>query len=487
MLLITGVTLFTSRIILNQLGVSDFGVYNLVAGIVAMLGFLNASMATATQRYLSYDIGRKDYDQLKVTFSTSLTIHFVLALFALIIAESVGLWYVNYKMVFPLERAFSVNVVYQFSILIFLFGIIQVPYNSLILARERMNIYAYVSVAEAALKLLIVYCLVVISGDKLIVLSILSFVVSFVIGLIYQVYCRKVFEESRYKFTFKKKYFSELLVYSGWNLFGNIAVVLRSQGSNILLNLFFGTLLNAAYGITLQIQSAVNMFVVNFQMALNPQIVQAYAANDLKKSRDLTFKGAKFSFHLMFLVVFPIFINTEYILELWLKLVPEYTVDFVRLCLIVILIDTISGPLMTMITAVGKIRLYHIVLGGLNVLLLPIAYYFLKFGYDGRIVFQISIIFSSISLAIRVIFLMFLINLELTLFLKTVLVRIFLVTCPFVIISVYWIHYLKADSITTLVVNSIIIIALITSSIFLLGIDNTERDFIIRKLKKQLS
>jgi len=428
MLLMTGVTLYTSRIILDQLGVSDYGIYNLVAGMVAMLGFLNASMATATQRYLSYDIGKGDFGQLKITFSTSLTIHFALALVGLIVAETIGLWYVNYKMVFPVERTFAVNVVYQFSVLVFLLGIIQVPYNSLILARERMNIYAYVSIAEAFLKLVIAYSLVSVQEDKLIVFSILTFIVALIVRLIYQFYCRRVFKESHYKFSFNREYFSELLSYSGWNLFGNIAAVLRSQGSNVVLNLFFGTLVNAAYGITLQVQGAINMFVSNFQMALNPQIVQMYAANNLKRSKELVMQGCKLSFLLMLFIVFPILYNTQFLLDIWLKHVPKYTVEFVQIALIAILIDSMSTPIATLLQATGQIKLYQISVGGLNLLVIPISYFYLLRGGAPISVQYIILTFSFISLFFRIFFAMRQLKFDLKVFIRTIIFPVLLVS-----------------------------------------------------------
>src|SRR5690606_24249295 len=268
-LLVMGVSLYTSRIILQQLGISDFGIYTLVGGIVAMFSFFNSAMSSATQRYLSYYIGKEDECKLKKTFSATLTIHFGIALLFFILAETLGLWYVNYKMVFPADKTYEVNVVYQFSILTFLLNIIQVPYNALIIARERMKIYAYMSVLEALLKLSTVFYLMWLSTNKLISYAILLFVVSFIIRIFYQIYCRREFQESKYIFFYDKCFFIELVSYSGWNLFGNIAAVAKGQGVNIVLNLFYGTVVNAAYGISNQLVSAVNMFVVNLQMAFN--------------------------------------------------------------------------------------------------------------------------------------------------------------------------------------------------------------------------
>lgn len=405
MILIMGITLYTSRIILRELGVSDYGIYSLVAGFVALLGFFNSAMTSATQRYLSFDIGKGDFNQLNKTFSTTLTIHATIALIGLLLAETIGLWYVNTKMVFPPNKLYAVNVVYQFSIFTFLLNIIQVPYNALIIARERMKMFAYVSVLEAVLKLFIVFALVYVSSNKLIAYSILTFCVALLVRLTYQIYCRNQFKESKYKFQYDKKYFIELISYSGWNLFGNIAAVSKGQGVNIILNLFYGTVVNAAYGITNQVFSAVNMFVYNFQLALNPQIVKSYSQGNLKQSHYLISQGSKFSFYLLLIIVTPILLNTDFILHLWLKTPPQYTVLFVQLILINILIDCLSGSLMTGAQATGKIKWYQIIVGILVFLNLPISYIILKSGYEVHSIYIVSIVISLISLQFRLYFL----------------------------------------------------------------------------------
>src|SRR5690606_27841001 len=334
MLLVMGVSLFTSRIVLRELGVSDYGVYSLVGGIVAMFGFFNAAMSSATQRYLSFDIGKEDATQLKKTFSAVLTIHVGIAVLVLILAESIGLWYVNHKMVFPPERSFAVNIVYQFSVAASLLGIIQVPYNALIIARERMNVYAYVSILEVSLKLIIVFLLMYFGNDKLITYSILTFVVSLIIRIIYQVYCRKQFIESHYRFEYDKLYYKELIAYSGWNLFGNIAVVARSQGNNVVLNLSFGVVANAAYGITVVVQGAISSFITNFQVAVNPQITKGFAKGDLKSMQKLINQASKFSFLMALLLVSPILLNLDFILKTWLVAPPKFANEMISVCLL---------------------------------------------------------------------------------------------------------------------------------------------------------
>lgn len=482
-----GITLYTSRIVLRELGVSDYGIYNLVGGFVAMLGFFNAAMSSATQRYLSFDIGKGDHVQLKKTFSATLSIHIFIALIGLLLAETIGLWYVNNKLNFPEDRMYAVNVVYQFSVLTFLLSIIQVPYNALIIARERMKIYAYVSILEAILKLLIVFFLVYFGSDKLITYAILTFCVALLIRIIYQVYCRREFEESKYHFHYDKQYFGELISYSGWNLFGNIAAVAKGQGVNIVLNLFFGTVVNAAYGITNQVFSAVNMFVSNFQLALNPQIIQNYSKGNLKQSQHLIFQGSKYSFFLMLILVTPILLNTEYILQLWLKEPPEHTMFFVQLCLINLLIDCLSNPLMIGAQATGNIKWYQIIVGSLVFLNLPISYLILKLGFEPHSVYMVSIVISLISLQFRLYFLKKVMNFNL----KNYYAQVLFKALCLVAVTILFIYAIKTympyvDSFLLFIVETVISGLFTIVLIMLFGIDNQERNFIIKIIKNKI-
>ncbi|MEC4086892.1 MATE family efflux transporter [Myroides odoratimimus] len=486
MFLIMGVSLYTSRVVLQQLGVSDYGIYSLVGGIVAMLGFFNAAMSSATQRYLSFDIGRGDEVRLQKTFSSTLTIHFLIAILALILAETLGLWYINYKMVFPEDRLYAINVVYQFTVLTFLFNIIQVPYNALIIARERMQVYAYVSIIEAILKLGIVF-LLVLGNDKLILYSILTFVVAFVIRLVYQLYCQKQFKESKYRFEYDKDYYKELLAYSGWNLFGNFAAVARGQGVNMVLNLFFGTVVNAAYGITMQVQGAVQMFVTNFQMAVNPQIIKTYASGDKDKMFNLILQSSKFSYFLILLLIGPLFFNMDYILAIWLGKVPDSTTIFSQLVLIMVLIDSLSGALMTAIQATGEIKFYQIIVGTLVFLNLPISYLLLEdFNYPSESVFIIGILLSIITLFFRIFFIEKKVHLKSFDFIIRVIIPCALCT----LISSLLFFYIKMNviDIYQLFFNVGIYLIICLISIFIFGVNKSEkymiRQFVLFKFKK---
>ncbi len=486
MFLVMGVTLYTSRVVLEQLGVSDYGIYSIVGGIVAVVGFFRSAMASATRRYLAFDIGKNDFEKLTKTFSATLTIHFCIAILFLLLTETVGLWYINNKMNYPEDRVYAVNIVYQFSILTFLLNIIQTPYDALITARERMNVYAFISLFEVALKLLAVYLLIHFGSDKLIVFSILTFITTLIIRLCYQLYCRINFKESKYKFEYDKKYYKELIIYSGWNLFGNVAVVARGQGNNLVLNLFYGTIVNAAYGITQQLQAAIQMFVSNLQLAFNPQIIKSFASGEKKESLNLAVQGAKFSFFLVLLLITPILYNTQFVLQIWLKNVPDYVVQFVQMTLISVLIDSISGTLMTLIQANGKIKLYQIVVGTLTFLTMPLSYCFLMLGYEPSIVFKIIIIISLLSLIVRLAFLKKMVQFDVRLFILNVIIPISLVVIS-LIASVYVLTiYFPKDGRYIEIFNIILILFITLILGFVIGLNRQEKSDLIKLFNKKI-
>lgn len=481
-----GVSLYTSRVVLNTLGVEDYGVYSIVGGIVTLFSFFNSAMTSATQRFLAFDIGKNDLEQLKKTFNATLNIHICISILVLILAETIGLWFVNYKLNLPIDRMVAVNWVYQFSILTFLLGIMQVPYDALIVAREKMNIYAYMSFAEVVLKLIIVYLLVVFTLDKLILYAGLLFLVTFIVRLGHKYYCKRNYEESKYQFYFDKTFYKVLLSYSGWNLFGNIAGVARGQGVNILLNLFFGTVLNAAYGITMQFQAAVQTFVTNFQMAVNPQIIKNYAAGNIDHCNKLIFQSSKLSYFLMLIIICPVIFNIDFILKIWLKTPPNYTSKFVILCLINLLIDCISGPLMAGVQATGNIKLYQVIVGTLVFLNLPVSFFLLKVYKNPEMVFFTSILISVFSLIFRLFFYKKCLNISILNFLKQVILKLFIVSFLSVIIILVLNKYIFFENEFILALSKLfIIVFIIIVLIFLLGINNDERFFIIKVILKK--
>lgn len=488
MLLVMGISVYTSRVVLQELGVSDYGSYSLVGGFISLFGFLNAAMSSATQRYLTFDIGKNDSEKLQKTFSATLTIHIGIALLVLLLAETVGLWYINCKMVFPIERMFAVNFVFQFSIFTSLLGIIQVPYNALIIAHERMSIYSYVGIVEVVLKLLIVFILVYLDSDKLITYSVLTFVVALSIRLFYQWYCRKHFNESHYLFYYDKVYYKELISYSSWSLLGGMSFLSKEQGSNVLLNFFFGTLVNAAYGIMSIVKNMITSFISSFQLASNPQIIKYYANNELKEMFHLIHQTSKFSFYLSLIIILPLYINIDFILKIWIVTIPPSTENLIRLSLLCVLVDSISGPILVGVTATGKVRWYHIIVSGLNLLNLPISYVLLKLELfkEPEIIMYGWFFISTLSILFRLIIFNRLIGFGIKDFLNKVILKIMYVSFLSATVIVVLSSSLFVNSIGSLIGSTLIYVLIISLVILIVGINKNEQILIFRTMKEKV-
>lgn len=390
-ILIMLVSLYTVRVVLNTLGAVDYGIYNVVAGVVTMFSFLSGAMATASQRYFSFDLGKKDYEQLKKTFSVSFTIYVLIALVVVLLAETVGLWFVYNKLVIPPERVQAARWIYQASIVSFVFTILTTPYMASIIAHEDMTIYAYVSIVEVILKLGIVFLLPLFSLDKLILYGLLMAVVVIINTTVYRTICRRKYEECRAKLQWDTALFKELLSYTGWNMFGASVGVFKFQAVNIVLNQFFNPVVIAARGIASQVNAAVNSFAQNFSTAVRPQIIKNYAAGKKEEMYELVYRSCKGTFFLMYIFTLPLCLEMPFVLKLWLKNPPEYAILFTQLALIDVLIDSINYPLMTAAQATGKIKLYQSVVGGVLLLNFPLAFLFCSLGFPPVTVFYISI------------------------------------------------------------------------------------------------
>lgn len=484
MLLTIAVGLYTSRVVLNTLGVSDYGVYNVVGGIVAMLSFLNSALTAASQRFISFELGRGDKQKLKTVFCTSVTIHVILAIIIFIIAETVGLWFVNTHLNIDSARMYAANWVYQCSILTFMLTIISVPYNSCIVAHEHMNAFAYVSILEVILKLLIVYLLLVINYDKLITYGILVLCVAFVIRLIYGLYCKRRFEECTYHFTFNKALFKEMFSFAGWSVVGNLGFSFKDQVANVILNIFFGTVVNAARGVALQVNGIISGFSANFIMALNPQITKQYATGNIQNSMNLVYAGCRYSFYLLALVSIPVIINMDYILELWLYKVPEYTSEFLKLALVAALINSIAQPLVTALQATGKIKVFQISICIVMLLELPLAYLILYWGGKPYMAMYPTIIVSFIGLYVRFEILRRIVpNYNLIPFIK-ICIRIFIVILLSYFISVK--IFINERGLINLFINIISSFIITTSTIIVIGLNRNEQTNIFYKIKKHI-
>lgn len=428
MLFLMAVTLYTSRIVLDALGVDDFGIYNVVGGVVTMFGFLSGCMSTITQRYVTFELGKGDFGQLQKTFGICVLLHILMSILIMVLAETVGLWFVLNKMQIPPDRMDAAIWVYQCAVIASLIMIMSVPYNALIIAHEKMGAFAYISILETALKLVIAFIIVWCPTDKLISYAILIVVVQLLIRLIYGMYCKRHFREAQLCLVWDKALVKEMVEFGAWSIIGNSAYVAYTQGVNILLNLFFGPAVNAARGISVQVQNAVNMFAQNFQTAVNPQITKSYAVEDYAYMHQLIYRSGKFSFFLLLLLSLPIMIETDYVLHIWLTIVPEHTVSFLRIMLCIVIIDSLSNPLMTSAAATGCIKVYHSAVGGIMLTIIPISYFALKEGFPPECVFVIHLCLCLAALITRLLILRPLIHLSFRVYLHKVLLRCFIVT-----------------------------------------------------------
>ena len=405
MLFMMTVSLYTSRVILSTLGIEDFGINNVVGGFVAMFTFINTSMSSATERFLNYEMGCGDEKSTHTVFCTSVNIHILISLIIFILAETVGLWFLCSKMVIPEERMTAALWVYQFSIFSTIIMVMSVPYNALIIAHERMGTFAYISVLEVILKLLILYIIIVSPFDRLIFYAFLMMLTQILVRIIYGRYCSTHFSESHYHFMVDKKKLKEMASFAGWDLYGNMSVMARTQGVNVLLNLFFGPVVNAASGIATRVQGAIMGFAGNVIVAVRPQLIQAYSVKDYHRMNNLLLKGAFFIYLLLLTLSLPVIIETPYILKIWLKDVPQTTVVFCRLTLLFNLIASISSVVMIGIHATGRIKRSSFINGTLYCLVVPVSYAFYKAGGNPEIAYLINVIAVFIGMSCNVFYL----------------------------------------------------------------------------------
>lgn len=379
LLLSMAVTFYTSRVVLNVLGVEDYGIYNVVGGIVALFGFLQATMSGAILRFLTYELGQGNEQRLKETFSTAVLIHVGIAVVFFIIAETIGLWFLNTQLSIPAERMFAAGCVYQLSIISTMLSITQAPYYASIIAHEKITVYAYIEILNVTLKLLIVYLLTIGGYDKLILYAVLVLCVYAIITAVQRGYCLRHFQECRFHFVFNRKIFKPLLSFSGWELYGNTGAIVETQGVNMLLNIFFGTVANAAAAVANQVQFAVGSFASNIVTAVRPQIVKSYASGDINYMIRLIYSSARFMYLLVLLLSLPILLDTHFVLSLWLKTVPEYTVRFCQFALLYSCFANMSSVIMAGIQATGNIKYANIANGTLFLSIVPLTYLIFKF------------------------------------------------------------------------------------------------------------
>ena len=482
MLILMLVSLYTSRVVLSALGVVDYGIYNVVGGIITLFTFVNGGMISATQRYLTYEIGKSNFKQLNKVFSTSLLIHAFIAVTVFLLGETVGIWLLYEKLVIPAERMTAAFWVYQCSIIACLVNIMSVPYNAMIVANEKMSAFAYISILEAVLKLVIVYVLYITPWSKLISYSCLVLSVQIIIRFIYANYCKKHFPEAHFDRQIDKSLLKEIASFAGWSLTTSIAYVLSSQGLNIMLNIFFGPVVNAARAIAVQIQGTVRQFVNSVQMAINPQITKNYASSQLIKMHSLMCRCARFSYILLYLLSLPLLIETEYILAIWLKTVPDNTIIFTRLILILTLLYPFSNPLIIANQATGKVKKYEMVSGLILLSLLPLSYIFLKAGTPAYFVYLINILLEFITFVFRLILIRKDINLSISYFVTSAILPAVMTTIVSCIPPLLVFYYVNNNLERFVFVNCVSVLSVLIS-VYFLGITKEERAIIVNKLK----
>ena len=477
------ISLYTSRVILNTLGVVDYGVNNVVGGVIVMLGFLTGSLGAATSRFITYDLGKGDPDALKTTFANILTIYLVVSLIILVFGETIGLWFVNTQLQIPADRQYAAQWVYQLSIFSSMMGVICTPYNACIIAHERMSAFAYMSILDAVMKLLIVYLLLVIPHDKLIVYAILNFIVQIINRVIYGSYTSRNFAEVHTRPRYNKHLFKKIFAFAGWTMNGNLAIMGYTQGLNILLNIFFGPAVNAARAIAVRVQVMCSQFCSNFLAAARPQITKSYAAGDLAYMHSLMMKSSKFGFFILFFIALPVSLEAGQVLVWWLKIVPQHTVSFLRLVLCTSLLNVLGVIVITCVHATGDIKKFQIVEGSMLLSIVPIAYLLLKFfNLPPETVFVVHAVVEALTQYARLRIVLPMIKLPLKTYICQVIRPIALValTAPPLPIAVYC--CLPKNVLSFFLVCALCVVSS-SAAIYFLGATPHERQLAVEKIK----
>lgn len=469
---------------MDVLGETDFGIYNIVGGVVVLFAFMNSAMSAATQRYLNYELGRNNLEEVERIFSMSINVHVGIAVLVLILGETIGLWFVMTQLNIPEDRFYAAMWVYHLSLLACCVNILRIPYNACIIAYERMLFYAYVSIIEAVLKLAIVFLLLVSTFDKLIEYALLMFLVILIVTVIYYIYCHRNFSISHYHWFWDKNLFKKLLSFSGWSMFGSVATTAAGQGSSILLNIFHGVSLNAATGLSHQVHSAVASFVSSFQSAFSPQIVKTYAAKEYNKFTSLVCRSSRLSYCLVFIVALPLMVCINTVLHIWLTIVPEFTAQFVILTVINCMIDALSGPLWISVQATGYIRKYQIIMSCLILSNLPLMYLCLYLGFSPVIVVGVRTMIYFVTHLARIKYLYKNINFPASDYLKDVMLRVIIMTLLALPASFY-LHRYTIELLPTLFVFLFLLIQN-TLLVWFIGVKKNERNNILQAVKQRL-
>lgn len=477
------VSLYTTRVIIRELGIDDYGVYNVVGGFVGMFSIVVGPISNAISRFLTFELGKGNLDRLKITFSTSVNVQIVFGLIIIIIGETFGIWFLNYKLNIPTGSLIAANWVLQCSLISMVISLINVPFFSSIVAHEKMDAFAYMSILEVILKLLLALSLSLSINNKLIFYSIGILAIGIIMRGLYGVYCTRKFEECHYELKFDKAIFKEMFGFAWWSFFGNTSYILNTQGVSMLMNIFFGVVINTAKGIAMQVEGAVLSFVNSFMSAFNPQITKSYAENNMEYMYSVMCRGSKFSFYLLLLFIIPIEFEAPLILKLWLGEVPEYSVSFLRLSLISVASLMLGNPFLQGILATGTIKGYEIAVTIVGCLVFPLTWVAYKIGFYPEIFYWIYIFIYNVLIWIRMRFVKKLLGFKIKVFISNVFLPI--ICCSLVaILPALCIYLILPESLIRLIILTLVSLIATSFTVLYLGMTNRERAFVIDKVQK---
>jgi O-antigen/teichoic acid export membrane protein len=477
------VSLYTSRVVLNALGVEDYGIYNVVGGVVAMFGILSGSLSAAISRFITFELGKGDFEKLKKIFCTSVNIQVILIAVITVLMETVGIWFLNAKMVIPPERLQAANWVFQFSVVTFALNLLSVPYNAVIIAHEKMSAFAYISIIDCTLKLIIAFIIAYNPFDKLVYYGLLIMIVGVINRSIYAIYCKRHFEEATYRFVLDKGLMKEMFGFAGWSFLGNFSFLFYTQGLNILLNVFCGPIVNAARAIAVQIENAMKQFASNVQTAINPQIIKSYSQNEMAQMKTLMFASSKVCFCLMLTLSLPVMLGADFLLRIWLGEYPEHTVNFLRLTLLCVLLETLVDPLYTANLATGKVAVYNKSLAILSLTFIPITYLAIRITNWAEIVFIINATRIFVGVIIRLFIMRYQLSIRISEYIKSVALRVIGVCVIALIVPLFVFFTMGSNTIYTFALTVLLSVSSVVLTAFFVGLNVSERNLVVAKAK----
>lgn len=475
-LFLTLISLYTVRIILQELGVEDYGVYNVVSGLISLLGFFAGTLSHMSQRFFSIYLAKRDWNVLQEIFSVNLSLNIIVALVLFMIAETGGVWFVLQYIHIPEGRQFAALLVYECSIITFLMGLMSSPFQAILFAEENMGIYSRIAIVEGILKLLMVYCLVESPGDKLITYALAVCIISLGTNGFYILYSRRLYSYARFSFCRKKSMWQDISAFVGWNFIGDLAVLLRSQGISILMNLFFGPMINASRGIALQVNNVIFSFIQNFMVAIDPQIMKSYSAKDFIKFKYLLIIASKISYFMGFLVICPLALNLKYVMILWLGQVPAYTDVFIILILIDTLLISSVDPILSGIQAIGNMRIYQCIVGGIALCNVPVAYIALCICPNPILPFVVGVFFSFCISVCQILVFRYLYSFSIIIYLQKVIIPVISVTV--IAGGCGWYLFSEARTFAQLAMNCMNSTLVSIICIWALGMESHEKEFV---------